>query len=997
MGVCRLIAILLLLPSVGMAAPSPAAVAGDPDLHLSWRMNVSQLLPAWIDAAGVEGVAEVALSVIVDEDGVHRLLRVAVPELFLSGTAAGSLTAELWVPPGAPAALQARLAGAAGALTLQASLELVLDLATGRVAWVPGPLGARLETTAFEIGEVCAAVFGIPVEGRLSGALQIAGDSRAPELDLQARIDETAWRGVPLGILEARIQHGSGRTRIDSRLGESDDPVAILEAELPLDLDLHGPTVTWRDGEEHRVSLTAGVVGPDTLRPLWAAPEGVDFHLGFNLEGRGTLAHHRVVASLEGMVEVDGDRLDVAAVLESGPDLQHLDIVLGDEEVVLDLVTEIPMVAARAGTARLADAPLRGRLRAKLPAGRFLPFLGPGVGAATGVFSAGLEVTGTLGSPDLQGTLALDRAAFSVLPIGRRLEGITARAVVHGTRLELKELVALAAPGEIRGEGVFDLVATPDYAPADASLWSDWSIDGRLALRLQELPLVREGWPVALVSGDVSLGLALEPGARWVAVKVKQGHVLLTDDALPEVRAIPTNPSVRRVTPGAGPGAAEPAYRGARWHLVLELSDRVTVRGPAVDMELDGTLRVDRTGPRVHVEGGLDVVPGGRFELFENPFELRAGRLTLAEGHLGRETGPREASPMEPILDIVARGKVQRTHVLVRVSGPAQRPALVLLSSPALPEFQIMTLLILGRVDVVDDRNGEVRRQIAKIVERYESPDLKRQLFDSIGVDNLGVGFGKSAANPILTVGKQVTRELYVETVYHHNAPPDENSKEARVEYRWTPHWTTDTAFGDRAEGRLGVSWGTLFGGRPPPEAPAEAWGLLERSGPPPDRDGDGITDAFDLCGEIREDLDGDRDEDGCPEPDPPPRMAPGWTLVGGALRSISFDPSSASLPGDAALSLQRLAGFFEDLPRVTVTVVGHSDDLGTPESKREISLRRAESARDALLRAGLPAHADVALHVAGDSRPLDPEDSARARALNRRVEIRLAPAPVNE
>ena len=800
---------------------------------------------------------------------------------------------------------------------------------------------------------------------------------------------------MPVGILETRVTHGAGRTRLEARLGAVADPVAVLDAELPLDVDLHGPAVTWRDREEHRVSLTAGVLGPDTLRPFWSAPEGVDFHLGLVLQGAGTLARHRVVASLEGMAEVGGDRLDFAVALEIGPEAQRLDLTLGDGEVVLGLATEIPLVDVRAQIVRLADAPLQGRLSAALPAARLAPFFGPGVGAASGRFSADLEVGGTLGAPDPRGVMAVEDGAFHFLPIGRRFEGVTARAVVHGTCLVIEELVALAAPGEVVGEGRLDLVATPADATPDVPLWSRWSMDGRLDLRLDELPAVREGLPVALVSGDVSVELAMGPGDRMVTIRMRKGSVLLTDDELPEVRAVSTNPSVHLAGPRMD--AAEPVPRLERWRLLLELVDRVPVRGPAVELELEGTLEVDRVGRRVHVEGGLEVAPGGRFELFENRFEIRAGRLTLAEGHLDRETGPREASPMEPVLDIVARGKVQRTHVLVRVAGPSQRPDLVLLSSPALPEFQIMTLLILGRVGVVDDRNGEVRRQIAKIVERYHSPDLKRQLFDSIGVDNLGLGFGKSAANPILTVGKQVTRELYLETVYHHNAPPDANSKEARVEYRWTPHWTTETAFGDRAEGRLGVAWGTLFGGRPQPEAPAEDWGLLDRSGPRPDHDGDGVADPFDLCGEVAEDLDGDRDEDGCPEPDPPPRLTAGWGVVSGALRTVPFDRSSASLPDGAAASFGRLVPLFAALPRLRVQVHGHSDDVGTPESKREISMRRAEAVQEVLLRAGLATHAPIEVEAIGDSRPLAPAGSEDARARNRRVEIHLAPAPAIE
>ena len=145
-----------------------------------------------------------------------------------------------------------------------------------------------------------------------------------------------------------------------------------------------------------------------------------------------------------------------------------------------------------------------------------------------------------------------------------------------------------------------------------------------------------------------------------------------------------------------------------------------------------------------------------------------------------------------------------------------------------------MTLLITGRADAVDDRDGDVRRQVEKLVARFHNPSLSRQLYDRLGVDKLGLGFGSSVTQPILTVGKQLNRQLYVETVYHHNAPPDENEKEAHVEYRLDPQWTFDTVYGDAGFGSLGVFWQTQFGG-PRPPAPPDDWGdeSGEEKGPP--------------------------------------------------------------------------------------------------------------------------------------------------------------------
>ncbi|MFH1529622.1 MAG: translocation/assembly module TamB domain-containing protein [Pseudomonadota bacterium] len=986
----------LLLPAVAWGAPQREVVAEDPDLHLSWRSSLASLLSDWPALEAVDGVVEVRLAVVMDDAGMHRLLRCRVEELHVGGVPLGALSLELWSPAGSPGELSAVVEGGIGRLALDATFEAAVELSQGTISLGPGPLAAALRVDGVDLGALGEVLGWAPLGGTLQGEIRLSGDPRAPALELDLSVADATWGGAVLGAVEARVQHSAGRSRVHLLWGSEDDPALTLDGELPVGLDLLGGGLTWRDHEEHRISVTAGVIDPSLLRPFWRAPPDLDFLLGFTLRGAGTLDDLRIDATLQGAVAAGSDRVDLDAHFEAGPDTQRLRATLGEGEIDLDLTAGMPLLGLRRAGVSLVDAPVHGTLSADLPAGRVVPFLGAGLDGGRGSVHGGVRLSGTLGAPVLDGTLSVEDAAFDLLPVGRRLRGVRARARVHGTTLEIDELVALAAPGEVLGRGALSWDPTPAGTPGDAPLWSASTLTGTAALKLQRFPVLREGLPVVLLTAVADLGLTARPGERTLTVTVVKGAVRITDDEVPEPRAIPTNPAVRVVGSREDGASAEGSDGSEIRRLVLALGTPVKVRGPGVSLELTGTLRTERTGPLVRVHGGLDLTPGGWIDLFDNRFELRAGRITLAEGHLRRASAEREARPLEPVLDVVARGRVQRTHVLVRVAGPGHRPDLVLLSSPPLPEFQIMTLLILGRVDVVDSRDGEVRRQVASMVERYHNPDLKRQLFDNIGVDNLGLGFGRSAANPILTVGKQVTRELYLETVYHHNAPPDANSREARVEYRWTPHWITDTAFGDRAEGRLGVSWGTHFGGRPPPEAPEADWGVEDRDAQHPDRDGDGITDPFDLCQDEAEDPDGDRDGDGCPEPDPPARIPPGMVDLEGALRPVPFPRSSVSLPGETVEALRSAVDLLRSLPPLRLRIEGHSDQVGTPESKREISLERARSVGAALQRAGL---ADEILEVVGvsDADLVDPADTDEGRARNRRVEIHLAPTLPNE
>ena len=101
----------------------------------------------------------------------------------------------------------------------------------------------------------------------------------------------------------------------------------------------------------------------------------------------------------------------------------------------------------------------------------------------------------------------------------------------------------------------------------------------------------------------------------------------------------------------------------------------------------------------------------------------------------------------------------------------------------------------------------------------------------------------------------------------------------------------------------------------------------------------------------------------------------------------LKFDFDKAELhTGDREL-LSRVAGILLTSPDYTVSVNGHTDDVGTDEYNQKLSERRAQSVRDYLEKVGLrPEILSVTGH--GKKRPLVPGTSEKARAKNRRVEL---------
>jgi outer membrane protein OmpA-like peptidoglycan-associated protein len=99
----------------------------------------------------------------------------------------------------------------------------------------------------------------------------------------------------------------------------------------------------------------------------------------------------------------------------------------------------------------------------------------------------------------------------------------------------------------------------------------------------------------------------------------------------------------------------------------------------------------------------------------------------------------------------------------------------------------------------------------------------------------------------------------------------------------------------------------------------------------------------------------------------------------------FAFDKAELR-PEDKEL-LARIAGILLTSKDYTISVNGHTDDVGTDAYNQQLSERRAQAVRDYLVQAGLsPSILSVEGH--GKKVPLERGTTERARARNRRVEL---------
>lgn len=101
----------------------------------------------------------------------------------------------------------------------------------------------------------------------------------------------------------------------------------------------------------------------------------------------------------------------------------------------------------------------------------------------------------------------------------------------------------------------------------------------------------------------------------------------------------------------------------------------------------------------------------------------------------------------------------------------------------------------------------------------------------------------------------------------------------------------------------------------------------------------------------------------------------------------INFDTNKAVIKDDSRPVLDQVAALLGENPSLKLSVEGHTDNTGTPERNKTLSLERAKAVVAALTAAGIDAKR-LATAGWGQEKPLADNGTEEGRAKNRRVEL---------
>ena len=421
--------------------------------------------------------------------------------------------------------------------------------------------------------------------------------------------------------------------------------------------------------------------------------------------------------------------------------------------------------------------------------------LGAQARQAQGQVQVALQVRGRPASPAVTGTIDLINADFQDFAQGFHISAVNGRVVGAQDRIVIQNLSAKAGNGTLGVTGYVG-VAMPGM-PMD------------LHIVAQDARPVTSDLLTAVLNADIAIR-----GQVRTRIDVT-GGIDLRRVEINIPNSLPS--SVARldvIWPGQEKQRAEEARAASTHQSVIGLDLKLVspgkffVRGHGLDAEMAGRLSITGTTQAPVVTGGFDLKRGN--------FDLAGISLNFTKGRVGFN-GSGVGHKLDPTLDFEADRSVEGQTAMLKVGGYASAPKISFDSLPALPQDQVLAMLLFGTDarSLSSTQMVEVGAALATLT-GLTTFDPMGTLRKTLHLDRLAVGGGSGVGNGGTSVeaGKYVMKGVYVGA----KQATSGSGTQAQVQVDLTSHLKLNTTVG---------TGGSVTGFTTPENDPGSSVGLL--------------------------------------------------------------------------------------------------------------------------------------------------------------------------
>jgi len=645
-------------------------------------------------------------------------------------------------------------------LDAQQSMQVNTIEVSARLDDLFGKPGGAMRLLASDASISSARLRSIAFEGRmddqqlLQGRLQAQGDFQGPfELGLSAEY-RAQEQGFIMTVLEAEAKVFEQTIKLSepARLHHDNDLTSLSESTIHVaDGSL---TIAGKLGPD-QIDARVGIEGISIAALLALAPQS---NLTGTVSGQAHISGSRVAPS----GEMDLKIIDMqAAHSRSGNDKSISGKVHGEwHDQRLHLSATLAGFALTGLDARLSvplslepetlaftmpmDLPVVGKLSWSGDMEPVWNLLSLHEDRFTGPGEIALKLEGTLEHPQLGGYFQVSGGHYENLQTSTTLVDVNLRLEGDGDKLVLEKLTAGdGKSGSLLGSGFIEFNPVQAYPV-------------HLRLQLENMQLVDQDNVTLNTSGKLSIEGSLSNTLLSGEFVTGQSEINLAASLPPSVVDLEVEEvNVSRSTnakPIGSAASAEPST--ILLDLNISVPGRAFVRGLGLESEWAGDILLSGNANTPRLTGALNPVRG-RFFLMGRSFRLEQGSIRFS----GTED-------IDPVLDLTAEYRADSLTALVRVTGTASKPEILLTSRPPLPESEIASQVLFGTNS--GDLTTAQSLQLAAAIASYSGRGGAVGILDAtrrvLRVDV--INFTESEENPDQTrvsVGKYISEGVFLE------------------------------------------------------------------------------------------------------------------------------------------------------------------------------------------------------------------------------------------
>lgn len=493
--------------------------------------------------------------------------------------------------------------------------------------------------------------------------------------------------------------------------------------------------------------LPRGARVPLTLRGTWRLRAGDTLDGGFTVERAGGDLYASTatdegmgVSELRLQANVRANRVEAEAMLD-GSRLGSLHAALAAElqrsqDAGWRLAQMRPWridAAANLPSIDWVNALLTDRVRANVHIG--------------GALSGKLAIAGTPANPSADGRVSGADLRVAWIDQGVRLENGTLATRIEGDEIVLESL-RFSGPPRVKPNDSRTAAAmakmVPGYVAASGRLKIP-ELTGYVQVEAKRLPLLQrvDRWVVA--TGGANVELAPKRVQVNGAFTADAGFVDFTAPDLPTLSS-----DVTVVASSSAPSEREPQVQFG-FDLGLDLGSAFYLRGSGLATRIAGAVRLRSEGKGIVRATGALAAEDGVYEGYGQKLKIARGRVNFQ--------GPAD----NPGLDVLALRTdlpAEAGDIGVSITRTAANPLVRLYSDPALPDFQTLSWLVLGRPAEQSGSDNVALARAAIGLLGGSGEGLPSKLAGELGIDEISLRSGEVGSNASLLPLQSVAGNL---------------------------------------------------------------------------------------------------------------------------------------------------------------------------------------------------------------------------------------------